>query len=272
VRTAFATIVGALPLLAGPHAKAPAPHASQTHGPPPHEAPRAFVHVAPPLPMLPSVSRVRIEAARDRVVVTEEIALPRGEWQRGGIDLYAAFGAPGTPIAVDARLVSVPAGQIESRLEDTGDPVPVDTAVRHLPSSRLLLGRPSMAGVVIHAREPLLRAAYADADMAALRIRSLLAPSTPDAGGGRDVVVRLGIDGGLPLALAKVQVVSGEATPWITRAEATLCGPDADPHPLTVALLPKPAGAPAWTPPTIAPQLATRHASDDLCVRWWAPE
>jgi hypothetical protein len=249
-----------LPVLAGPHAKPPplTPHA------PPH----AFVRQAPPLPMLPSVARVRIEAARDRVVVVEEVTLPRGDWQAGGLDLYAAFGAPGTPIAVDARLVPVPAGQTESRLEDAGEPVAVEAAIRHTPASRLLLGRPAMAGVVLHVRGSALRDAYAAGDTAALRIRSLLAPPSPDAGGARDVVVRLGIDGSTPLTLSKVQVVSAEATPWITRAEAKLCGPEADPFPLSVALIPRPQDAP-WSPPTLSPPLATRHASDDLCVRWY---
>jgi hypothetical protein len=217
------------------------------------------------------VSRVRVEAARDRVVVLEEIALPRGDWTSGGLDLYAAFGAPGTPLAVDARLVPVPAGQSESRLEDAGEAVTVELAVRHLPSANLLLGRPNMAGFVVRVKDAALRAAFASGDVAALRIRSLLAPPAADAKGARDVIVRLGIDGGLPLTLSKVQVVSAEPQPWITRAEATLCGPDADPLPLTVSLPPTPAGAPAGSPPTVAPALATRHGSDDLCVRWWAP-
>jgi hypothetical protein len=220
--------------------------------------------------MLPSIARVRIEAARDRVVVLEEIALPRGDWTSGGLDLYAAFGAPGTPVAVDARLLPVPDGQLESRLEDVGEPVTVEPAVRHLASSQLLLGRPSMAGVLIHIKDAQLRAVYEDGDVGSLRIRSLLSPPVADAKGARDVVVRLGIDGGLPLTLAKVQVVSAEPQPWITRAEATLCGPEADPYPLSVSVLPKPEGAPAWPPPTVAPAFATRHPSDDLCVRWWA--
>ena len=251
-----------LPVLAGPHTRPPPPH------PPPH----VFVRQAPPLPMLPSIARVRIEAARDRVVVVEEVTLPRGDWQAGGMDLYAAFGAPGTPVAVDARLVPVPDGQTESRLEDAGEQVAVEPAIRHTPSSRLLLGRPSMAGVVLHVRGAALSGAFAAGDTAALRIRSLLAPPAADAGGARDVVVRLGIDGALPLTLSKVQVVSAEPAPWITRAEAKLCGPEADPFPLSVTLLPRPPDAPAWSPPTLAPSLATRHASDDLCVRWWAPQ
>jgi hypothetical protein len=217
--------------------------------------------------MLPSVARARVEAARDRVVVIEEVNLPRGDWQSGGLDLYVAFGAPGTPIAVDARLAAVPIGSAEARADDAGEPVPVEPAVRHMSSTQLLLGRAAMAGVVVHVKDTQLRQAYALSDVVALRIRSLLAPPAADAFGARDVVLRLGSATGQPLTLGKVQVASLEPKPWITRAEARLCGPDADPWPLSVALTPKSADAAA---PTLAPAMAVRHASDDLCIRWWA--
>jgi hypothetical protein len=220
--------------------------------------------------MLPVVARARVEAARDRVVVVEEVSLPRGDWRSGGLDLYVAFGAPGTPIAVDARLAAVPVGATEPRADDAGEPVPVEPAPRHTPSTQLLLGRATMAGVVVHLRDSQLRQAYALSDLVVLRVRSLLAPPAADAGGARDVVLRLGAVGGQPLTLGKVQVVSLEPKPWIARAEARLCGPDADPWPLSVALSAKSADPAAAAPPTIAPAMAVRHASDDLCVRWWA--
>jgi hypothetical protein len=221
--------------------------------------------------MLPSIARVRVEAARDRVIVLEEVNLPRGDWQSGGLDLYAAFGAPGVPVAVDARLVEVPLGALESKPDDAGEPVAVDPAVHHVASAQLLLGRPQMAGVVVHLKEAQLGAVYGSAEIAALRIRSLLTPPAADAGGARDVVVRLGIRGGSPLTLGRVQLASLESQPWITRAEARLCGPEADAAwPLAMTLLPRPAVAPSPAP-AIAPAMALRHASDDLCIRWWAP-
>lgn len=234
-------------------------------------APPHVVHrPAPPLPMLPSVARVRIEAARDRVVVVEDVSLPRDEWQSGGLDLYVAFGEPGTPLAVDAHLVPVAPDATEARAEDVGEPVTVEPDVHHTPSTQLLLGRPTMAGVAIRVSEGALRRAYETSDRATLRIRSLLAPPAADASGGRDVVVRLGVDGARPLTLDRVQVVSTEAQPWITRAEAHLCGPEADPWPLAVSILPKPAAPTRPWPPPIVPAMAVRHSSDDLCVRWWA--
>jgi len=221
--------------------------------------------------MLPSVARVRVEAARDHVVVLEEVNLPRGDWESGGLDLFVAFGAPGTPVALDARLAPVPGGSPETRADDAGEALPVEMAVRHLPSTQLLLGRPTMAGVVVHVKDAQLRHAYASSDVVALRIRSLLSPPAVDASGARDLVVRLGFAAGQPIALEKVQVVSAEPTPWITRAEATLCGPEADPWPLSLTLLPRPAESVPPSAPTIAPAMAVRHASDDLRIRWWAP-
>jgi hypothetical protein len=242
-------------------------HGSSPHAPVvAHAAPRP----APPLPMLPSVARVRVEAARDRVVVIEEVNLPRGDWESGGLDLFVAFGAPGTPLALDARLAAVPIGSLESRADDVGEVLSVDSAVRHLPNAQLLLGRPTMAGVVVHVKDAQLRHAYALSNLVTVRIRSLLSPPAVDASGTRDVVVRLGFAAGQPVALEKVQIVSAEATPWITGAEATLCGPEADPWPLSLTLLPHPAD-PRPTVRTILPVMAVRHASDDLCIRWSAP-
>ena len=256
----------AVPLAATAHAKPPPAH------PPAHPfpGPHSFVRPAPPLPMLPSVARVRVEAARDRVVLLEEVNLPRGDWQSGGLDLFVAFGAPGTPVAVDAKLAPIPIGAAESRPDDPGEPVPVEPVLRHTPASQPLLGRPTMAGVVVHVKDAQLRHAYALSDTVALRVRSLLSPPAADATGARDVVVRLGYAAGQPIALEKVQVVSVEPKPWITRAEASLCGPEADPWPLSVTLLPHPTDAPTPTARTIAPPMAVRHASDDLCIRWWA--
>lgn len=260
MRAAVAALFASLPVFAAQHAKPTASHA------PPHVP----VHFAPPLPMLPSVARVRVEIAHDRAVVVQDVNLPRGDWTSGALDLYAAFGSPGTPIAVDARLFALPEGQTDPRADDTGDPVGVEPAVRHTGSSQLLLGRPTMAGVVMHVGSDLLRRTYGTSGVALLRIRSLLEPPSRDDTGGQSVVVRLGIAGGLPLTLGRVQVVSLEPKTAIQRAEATLCGPEADPQPLSVSVVPRLPDAPWWFPATIAPAMATRHPSDDLCIRWWS--
>jgi hypothetical protein len=204
------------------------------------------------------------------VTVLEDVHLPRGDWQSGGLDLYVAFGSPGMPIAVDARLVAGAAGAIELRADDAGDALSVQPAVRPSTSTQLLLGPAHMAGVVVHVKDADLRRAYAASDLAGVRLRSLLGAPATDASGERAIVVRLGVADGLPITLGRLQVVSLEPSPWIQRAEATLCGPDAEARPLAVSLQPKPAGPQTGSTSAIAPAMAVRHASDDLCVRWWA--
>jgi hypothetical protein len=65
-----------------------------------------------------------------------------------------------------------------------------------------------------------------------------------------------------------------EARPWIVRAQATLCGPEAEERPLALTLIPKAAEvgpeADGGTDAPISPVFSVRHASDDLCIRWWA--
>ena len=254
------------------HGKVPPKHPTR-QSPPVSVAPPApaVVRPTPPLPMLPRIGRVRVEAARDRVVIVEDVQLPRGEWQSGGLDLYAAFGSPGTPIAIDARIMVPSSAGLDSHPEEVGDPVTLENAPRRTSGAQPLLGKPQMAGVVAHVKEGQLRRAFAVSESALLRLRTLLVAPVPDATGARDVVVRLGVSAGQPLTLGRIQVGSLEAQPWITRAEATLCGPDAAPSPLTVAIAGKPPGAPVTktTLATIAPEFAVRHATDDLCIRWW---
>ena len=253
-------VIAALVAVAGhAHAKPPPPSKKPVHTGPP-----AWTRPAPPLPMLPRVGRVRIEAARDRVVVVEDVTLPRGEWTSGGLDLFVAFGAPGAPIAVDARLVTPASAGPDSRPEEVGDVVALEPVPHRTSGASLLLGKPQMAGVVAHLKEAQLRRAYGAGDVTVLRLRSLIAAPAADATGARDVVVRLGASEGQPLTLGRIQVTSLESQP-ITRAEARLCGPEASPLPLGVTVVGK---APAKSA-TVAPELSLRHASDDLCVRWW---
>ncbi|MGH7439942.1 MAG: hypothetical protein ACRENE_29995 [Polyangiaceae bacterium] len=252
----------------GTHPAAAASKAAHASAPP-ASVPVVSVRPRAPLPMLPSVARVRVEVARDRLVVEEEVALPRGGWTSGSLDFHAAFGAPGTPTAVDAQLSAEASGANEP----PGEAVTVEPEVGAVGGAHPLLGGARMAGVVLRLKETQLRRVYAASDVALLRVRSLLALPSADAEGRREVVVRLGAPEGTPLALGRIQVVSLEPGPWVTRAEASLVGPEADPWQLAVALLPKtasPAQRPAGAQRPIAPVLAVRHASDDLCVRWWS--
>jgi hypothetical protein len=224
---------------------------------PPLPPPRV-VRAAPPLPMLPSIGRVRVDAGRDRVVVTEDVSLPRGDWQSGGVDVFVAFGAPGVPIALDARLLATS----QAPGDEGAERLATEPNVRRDSSSAVLVGRPLMAGVVVRLRESQLRRAFASSEEAVVRVRSLLRPPAADGSGGRDVVVRLGVASGEPMTLGRIEVASLDGAAPIRRASATLCGAEADPWPLAVVGARTDASA-------IAPADAVRHATDDLCIRWW---
>jgi hypothetical protein len=225
----------------------------------------------PALPMLPSLARIRVEVGRDHVLVIHEVSLPRGEWRGGDLDLYVAYGAPGVPQAFDAHLVGVTDGALEPADAELGEALDVDRASKRPASAHVLLGRPQMAGAVVHVREAQFRRAIARSGMGALRLRSLLALPPEDAGGGREVVARLGMTGGTPLTLGRLQLVAKDGSPAITRVDAHLCGAEADPYPLAIAVSPRPARAAPAHPLPLAPVLSVRHASDDLCVRFSGP-
>jgi len=145
------------------------------------------------------------------------------------------------------------------------------SAARRPPGARLLLGSSAMAGALLRVRAAAFDRATHATGVARLRIRTLLDLPSPDARGGRELVVRLGAHDGEPDAIEVIEVVSDEARPWLMRAEAHLCGPDADPHPLSVKVRTKGASSsmPAGAASRVAPILSVRHATDDLCVRFW---
>ncbi len=223
-----------------------------------------------PLPMLPSVAHVRIDVTRAHVVSTTDVDLPKGDWRGGDLDLCVAFGAPGAPLAFDARLFAVPDGALEPRESDGGQRLTSERSARCPETAHELLGPANMAGVVVHVPEAVFWRSVSPGRMAVLRLRSLLVLPEEDARSGREVVARLGSARGTPLTLGTVQVDSSDESVRLSGASAHLCGPDADPWPLAVSLVPRPIAAPASSSPRpIAPVLAVRHASDDLCVRFW---
>jgi hypothetical protein len=222
-----------------------------------------------PLPMLPSVAHVRLGVTRAHVVLEEDVDLPRGDWRSGDLDLCVAFGAPGAPRAFDARVLAVPDGALDPAPGDVGVRVTAERSARCPERARVLLGSPQMAGVVVHVPEGVLWKAVAPGRMAVLRLRSVIALPDEDARTGREIVLRLGESRGVPITLGTLSVASEDDALRVAGASAHLCGPDSDPWPLAVALEPRPA-APPPSPRPIAPVLAVRHATDDLCMRFWA--
>jgi hypothetical protein len=221
--------------------------------------------------MLPSIARVKLEARGGQLVVVEEVNLPRGEWKGESLDFYVAFGAPGAPRAIDAHLVTVGDGALEPEEGDPGEPLAVERAAHRPVSAHPLIGKDVMAGVVVHVTRGAMERALVPGGMAALRLRTVLDLPQEDSLGARGVVVRLGASRGTPLTLGRIVVLtrSGAGVGVATRAEAHLCGPEADATPLAVKVAPKPSPAASPTGSTIAPVLAVRHATDDLCVRFW---
>lgn len=247
----------ALPLaLAGVAHGAGVPLARVVHHAPP-----------PPLPSLPVLSRVRVDVARDHVLVVHEIVLARGSFAGGDLDLWVSFG-PTMPRAFDAHVLSVAPGAHAPDPNDAGEPLVAEKAVHRPPSAHPLLGRSAMAGEVVHLREPAFRRATAASGTLALRIRQVLPAPEADTQGARQIEIRLGLEGGAPLTIRHVELATSEQPGWVTSASAQLCGPSADTYALGFSSLP--AGV-RQTPFAIDPALATRRSTDDLCVRWVAP-
>ncbi|MGO8998228.1 MAG: hypothetical protein ACLQVI_33320 [Polyangiaceae bacterium] len=239
-------------------------------------APQAVTRAPSPPPppgALPSIPRVRIDVASDHIVATEDVDLPRGDWGSGDLSFYVAFGGPGAPEAFDAHLLTVPDGALEPADGDVGAKLVAEPAPHRPATVRDLIGADEMAGVVVHVPEGAFRHAVAPGGMAALRLRTLLGFPAGNARTGHDVLVRLGHTRTTPLTLGRVQVSPSENGPTISRAEAHLCGDDADPWPLAIAIGPKRAAPElVGSQAPIAPVLAVRHPSDDLCVRFWLVE
>lgn len=236
----------------------------------PKPAPAPAPQPPPPLAMLPSIARVKVTHHGGRVFsVVHEISLPRGEWKGELLRFHVAFGAPG-PRAVDAHLVSISDGALEPEDADAGEVLATERVPRKPTNAHALLGRETMAGIVVTIKGDSLTKALARGEMASLRIRSVVDATEPDASGASSLVVRLGASRGTPLTLGRIVALTVPPATPLARASANLCGPDADAHPLAVGKVPK-----QPTEAAIAPVLAVRHATDDLCLRLWttpAPE
>lgn len=255
----IAGVTEAAPPKRGTSARPP-PRATKPTAPPPKPP--------PPLAIRPSVARVRLEVSRTSLVVATEVNLPRGAWRGEALDFYVAFGAPGAPRAVDAHLVPVADGHLEPAEDEVGEALPTERAPRRPVTSHPLLGRDTMAGVVVHVGGEALSRALEGGGMAALRVRTAVELPGEDPQGGRSAVVRLGAALGEPLTLGRVTVVARGMT--VRRAEARLCGSSASPTPLAVGIEPPPQATAPAVPRPLAPVLAVRTPTDDLCVRFWS--
>lgn len=216
-----------------------------------------------PLALLPSIARVKVTSHGSALSVVEEVNLPRGEWAGDTLRFYVAFGSPG-PRAIDARLVAVGDGELEADDAERGEVLSTERASRRPANAHPLIGSETMAGVVVVVPASAFAKALAQGNMATLRLRSLV-DAPEDRTGALSAVVRLGASRGTPLTLGRITVTSSDKP--VTRAEAKLCGRDAEVQPLAVEILPR--TSPRAIGGAIAPVLAVRHAGDDLCLRLW---
>lgn len=216
---------------------------------------------AGPLPFLPSIGRVFLDVRDEAVVATEDVLLPQGDYKRGTLRLFTAFGGPGVPLAVDARLLPVAPEALEAPLTESGDKLSVELAPRAPTSANVLLGPSTMAGVVVMVPEGALLRAFSPGRMAVLRLRLLYALPTQESDGMRTVVLRVGSHEREPLTLGLVHVENASA------ARAHFCGTNSEVRPLSVWHA---RGRYASEAPTIAPVMAVRQRDEALCVSFKA--
>ncbi len=240
-----------------------------------HLAPKAALSVAPAaersaaqsglkgLPALPTISAVRVDVGREHAVVVQDIRIARGAWTGGDQRLFVAFGAPGVPDAFDARILSAAAPKFDVPASAAGVELKRERVPRASPNAQLLLGQQHMAGFEILIGADAFRRATEGGAFAVIRLRSVLDAPKPAPDQSRELLVRLGISKSFPLTVERIDMTSnGEL---VERAEAHLCGSDADQHPLVVHI-----GPPNFTPRyAISPSQAVRHDSDNLCIRYW---
>jgi hypothetical protein len=220
---------------------------------------------AQPLPSLPVLSRVRVDVARDHVVVTTDLRFSRGEYRTGDVAFYVAFGVPGAPQAAEAQLVSQPTDVLEVPDGAPAEPLRLERASSRPPNVQPALGRGHVAGLVVRVPGAAFARATDGGRWGFVRIRTLQPMPVPDATGARDMIIRLGDALGQPVTLASVEVAPAAALgAKLPRVEASLCSPKSESRLLSLRGQPLPVGS-------VAPSLALRLPGDDLCVRFALP-
>jgi hypothetical protein len=247
VRRALATAAGfvSVATLLAPWWAAAAPK-------PPQKLPPSYV----PGPV--AISRVRFEVRQGRVLVSTDLTFPSRRAVTEDLDVHVGYGGPRVPIAFDAQLLSTPKGYLVAPADQTGDRLAVVPSKRSPSHAALALGRPEMAGALVHLSAAHLAERLAPSGQVTLRLREVRELPPPLSDGTRELLARLGSHNGRPLVLGLVELASDEP---IARAEARFCGIEGNSGRLFVsAQVPGRSG--------VAPPLAPRLAHDDLCLRF----
>ena len=220
----------------------------------------SIVNKPPParIPSPISISRVRLDVSGSRVLTTTDIMLPAARQPFETLDVHVASGGPGAPLGFDAQLLEIPKGYLSAPLHAVG--TKLSTVLDyHSPSyAAFCVGRPEMAGNVVHMPASVLADVLRGTGQATLRLREVRDLPVAMADGTREVLVRLGAVRASPFVLGTVEVASNTSA---ARMQARFCGVHRVDAELFVA------GAPTMTG-AVAPPLAPRSPNDDLCVRF----
>lgn len=214
---------------------------------------------APPsnIPDLIEIARVHVEVAPDRVLVTSDFALGRGEWQDEALRVHVAYGAPGLPLAFEAHLC---ASLLKDGAPPSCSPLPHALAYRAPSDAAFVIGPARMAGQAVELAPEALVSAFGEGDVATLRIRQLRPLPIAGDAENRELLIRLGESRGSPYPLGKIEVGTIDGA-TISEVDARLCGVDVEAKELSVtSATPSTAGIP--------PKLVRREGHEDLCVRF----
>lgn len=192
------------------------------------------------------------------MLTTTDLTLPAGQSQHDDLDIHVAYGGPGGPRAFDAQLVPTPKAYLVAPVELEGTKLAYSPSPRAPLHVAFTMGRPEMAGVLVHLPARLLSERRISARQPTLRLREVRDLPHPLADGTYELLARLGSYHDRPFVLGLVELVSDES---IDRAEARFCGVSTGAPTLFVS-------SSAAQAPGIAAPLAQRTVHDDLCLRF----
>jgi hypothetical protein len=207
-----------------------------------------------------AISRVRFDVRAGRVLVTTDVMLPAGREPFGDLDVHVSYGGPGVPLGIDAQLLETPRGFLSPPTESAGTRLSQQGSFHSPSHAAFTLGRADMAGMLVHIPASVLVDKLKPSGQATLRVREVRDLPHPLADGTRELLARLGSHRGRPFVLGMVELATDGL---MARAEAHFCSAQAPRPNLFVA-------GSAGAPTGVAPPLASRSPSDDLCLRFGA--
>ncbi len=232
-------------------------HAAPAKGPPPPDA------AGPPTSWksTPHIARVRVDVTPGGASVLHEVVFPKDALAvlgAGEPTLFVAFTAQARPLAVEATRYVLGVGDAAD--ETTTKRLEVIDVPRRPKTAASLLGPGAQSGHVIRLPR--------DASPFVVRVRSAIATHEIENPTRMvTVMARLGVRDGAPMSIGVIEV-GAMLGASIRGARAALCGPGADPRPLTVAFPGYPAADPSKIVDagTVSPSLVNRATNDDLCI------